>query len=259
MRSIWSGAISFGLVNIPVKLGSAVEAGSELDFDMLSKKDLAPIRYARIDTKTNKEVPWKDIVKGYQYAKGKYVVVTDEDFAKASPEKSKTIDIVQFVKEEEIDPIYYEKPYYLTPDKGASKSYHLLMKALEETKTVGLAEFMLRNRMHICVLKVHEGVLLLNQMRYHEEIREEPDVTPAKSERITPKELQLAVKLINQLTEEFKPEAFKDTYISELKKVIKAKAAGKEIHIPEPQKPKATVKDLMEVLKQSLESRKKTA
>ncbi|HYK55580.1 MAG TPA: Ku protein [Flavisolibacter sp.] len=258
MRSIWSGAISFGLVNIPVKLGSAVESGGELNFDMLSKKDLAPIRYARIDTKTDKEVAWKDIVKGFEYAKGKYVVVTDEDFKKASPEKSRTIDIVQFVKEEEIDPIYYEKPYYLTPDKGAAKSYHLLIKALEETKTVGLAEFMLRNRMHICALKVHEGILLLNQMRYHEEIREVPELD-VKAEKIAPKELQLATKLIDQLTEKFEPEAFKDTYITELKKGIKAKAAGKDIHIAEPKKATATVKDLMEVLKQSLETKKKTA
>ena len=246
------------MVNIPVKLSSAVESGSELDFDMLSKKDLAPIRYARIDTKTDKEVPWKDIVKGYQYAKGRYVVVTDEDFKKASPEKSRTIDIVQFVKEEEIDPIYYEKPYYLTPDKGAAKSYALLVKGLEQTKSVGLAEFMLRNRMHICALKVHEGVLLLNQMRYHEEIREVPEVE-AKAEKIAPRELQLAVKLIDQLTEKFEPQAFKDTYVRELKKLIKAKAAGKEIHIAEPRKASATVKDLMEVLKQSLESGKKTA
>jgi len=257
MRSIWSGAISFGLVNIPVKLGSAIESGSELNFDMLSKKDMGPIRYARIDTKTDKEVPWKDIVKGYEYTKGKYIVVTDEDFAKASPEKSRTIDIVQFVKEEEIDPIFYEKPYYLTPDKGASKSYHLLIKALEETQSVGLAEFMLRNRMHICALKVHNGVLLLNQMRYHEEIREVPEVEA--KEKISPKELQLAVKLIDQLTEKFDPEAFKDTYVAELKKVIKAKAAGKEIHIAEPKKTSATVKDLMEVLKQSLETKKKRA
>src|SRR5881275_2010832 len=183
MRSIWSGAISFGLVNIPVKLNSAVESSEGLDFDMLSKKDMAPIRYARIDTKTGKEVPWKEIVKGFQYAKGKYVVVEDEEFAKASPEKSKTIDIVQFVKEEEIDQIYYEKPYYVIPDKGADKSYLLLIKALEETKTVGLAEFMLRNRMHICALKSYNGILLLNQMRYQEEIRELPEVEK-KSARI---------------------------------------------------------------------------
>jgi DNA end-binding protein Ku len=252
MRSIWSGAISFGLVNIPVKLNSAIESSEGLDFDMLSKKDMAPIRYARIDTKTGKEVPWKEIVKGFQYTKGKYIVVTDEDFKKASPEKSRAIDIMQFVKEDEIDPIYYDKPYYLVPDKGADKSYHLLIKGLEETKTVGLAEFMLRNRMHICALKVHDGVLLLHQLHYQEELREVPEV--AKGGKISPKEVELAKKLINQLTEKFNPEAFKDTYVSELKKVIKAKAAGKEIHIAEPKKATATVKDLMEVLKQSLES-----
>jgi DNA end-binding protein Ku len=254
MRSIWSGAISFGLVNIPVKLTSAVDSGEGLDFDMLSKKDMAPIRYARIDTKTGKEVAWKDIVKGFEYTKGKYVVVTDEDFKKASPEKSKTIDIMQFVKEEEIDPIFYEKPYYLVPDKGADKSYHLLMKALEETKTVGLAEFMLRNRVHVCALKVYNGILMLNQMRYQEEIREVPEVEHSKGEKISAKEVQLATKLVQQLTDKFKPEEFKDTYVSELKKVIKAKAAGKDIHIAEPKRATATVKDLMDVLKQSLDS-----
>jgi DNA end-binding protein Ku len=257
MRSIWSGSISFGLVNIPVKLVSAVQS-EEIDFDMLSKKDLAPVHYARIDSKTGEEVPWKDIVKGFQYAKGKYVVVEPEDFEKASPEKSKSIDIVQFVKEDEIDPIYYEKPYYVIPGKGADKSYKLLLKALEETGTVGIAEFMMRNREHICALKPYEGVLLLNQLRYHEEIRELPAEAETK-ERVREKELELAVKLVDQLTEKFNPAAFKDTYIAELKKVIKAKAAGKQIRIAEPEKKTATVKDLMEVLKQSLGGGKKTA
>ena len=253
MRAIWSGAISFGLVNIPVKLNSAVESSGGLDFDMLSKKDMAPIRYARIDTKTGKEVAWKDIVKGFKYAKGKYVVVTDEDFKKASPEKSKTIDILQFVKEEEIDPIFYEKPYYIVPDKGAHKPYQLLIKALEETGSVGLAEFMMRNRVHVCALKSYNGILMLNQMRYQDEIREVPEVDK-KGEKISSKEVQLAVKLINQLTEKFDPDAFKDTYLTELKKVIKAKAAGKDIHVAEPKKSTATMKDLMEVLKQSLDT-----
>ena len=257
MRAIWSGSISFGLVNIPVKLVSAVQS-EEIDFDMLAKKDLAPIHYARIDSRTGDEVPWKDIVKGYQYAKGKYVVVEEEDFKKASPEKSRSIDIIQFVKEDEIDPIYYEKPYYIIPGKGADKSYKLLLKALEETGTVGVAEFMMRNREHICALKPYEGALLLNQLRYHEEIREVP-AEAASKERIREKELDLAVKLVNQLTERFDPAAFKDTYISELKKVIKAKAAGKDIRIAEPAKKTATVKDLMEVLKQSLGNGKKTA
>ena len=254
-RSIWSGAISFGLVNIPVKLQSAVQ-DDNIDFDMLSKEDMAPIRYARIDTKTGEEIDYKHIVKGYQYAKGKYVVVTDEDFEKARPDIAKTIDIIQFVKEDEIEAVYYEKPYYIVPAKGAEKTYKLLLKGLDETKTVGIAEFMLRNRAHICVVKNHEGILLLNQLRYHEEIRELPDVKTA-SHRITPKEIQLATKLINQLTSKFDPAAFKDTYIAELKKVIKAKAAGKSVHIAEPRKLPAEVRDLMEVLKQSLDKKRR--
>lgn len=258
MRSLWTGTISFGLVNIPVKLVSAVQS-EEIDFDMLSKKDMAPIRYARIDTKTGKEVPWKDIVKGFQYTKGKYVVVDDEDFEKASPAKSKAIDIIQFVKQEEIDPIYYEKPYYLLPGKGAEKSYRLLLKALEETDCVGISEFMLRNRQHICALKPYQGILLLNQMRYSEEVKEVPEVEAPKKEKISEKELALAVKLVEQLSEKFDIAAFKDTYITELKKVIKAKAAGKHIHIAEPKETTATVKDLMEVLKQSLTAKKKRA
>jgi len=253
-RSIWSGAISFGLVNIPVTLMSAIDSEEKIDFDMLSKKDMAPIRYARIDTKTGKEVAWKDIVKGFQYTKGKYVVVDDEDFAKASPEKSKTIDILQFVKEDEIDPVFYERPYYVLPDKKAGKSYQLLIKALEETETVGLAEFMLRNRMHICALKSYNGILLLNQMRYHEEVRDVPTAAKSKGAKITTKEVGLAVKLIEQLTEKFSPKSFKDTYIAALKKMIRAKAAGKTIRVAETKKPTATVKDLMDVLKLSLEA-----
>lgn len=259
IRAIWSGTISFGLVNIPVKLQSAVQSEG-LDFDMLSKKDMAPIRYARIDTKTGKEVPWKEIVKGFEYAKGKYVVVDNKDFEKASPEKSKSIDILQFVKEEEIDTILFEKPYYIIPDKGAGKSYRLLLKALDETGTVGIAEFMLRNRMHVCAIKPYNDILLLNQMRYQAEVKEMPEIE-IKSDRVSPKEVQLAVKLIEQLSEKFDPAVFKDTYIDELKKIIKAKAAGKNIHIAtEPKKQTAAVKDLMAVLKQSLQSgSKKTA
>lgn len=252
-RSLWSGTISFGLVNIPVKLQSAVQS-EELPLHMLAKKDMAPIKYARIDAKTGKEVDWKDIVKGYEYAKGKYVVVEDEDFEKASPQKSKSIDIVQFVKAEEIDPIYFEKPYYLLPGKGGEKTYRLLVKALEEAGTVGIAEFMLRNREHVCAIKPYKGLLLLDQMRYEEEIKEVPSLD---SGRVAEKELQLALKLIEQLTETFNPAAFKDNYIASLKKVIKAKAAGKHIRIAEPEERSATVKDLMEVLKQSLEGKGK--
>ncbi|MFN2456625.1 MAG: Ku protein [Chitinophagaceae bacterium] len=259
MRPIWSGAISFGLVNVPVKLLSAVQS-EDLNFDMLSKDNLSKIRYARIDTKTDKEVPWKEIVKGYEYTKGKYVVITDEDFKSASPEKSTSIDIVQFAKESEIDPIYYEKPYYIIPGKGAEKTYQLLLRAMEETKSVGIAEFMLRNRAHVCSIKPHDNVLMLNQMRYQEEVREAPEIETPKKDKISPKEVQLAVKLIEQLSEKFDPSAFKDTYVNELKKVIEAKAKGKKIHVAEPRKETTgNVKDLMEVLKQSLNTTKKTA
>ncbi len=259
MHSIWTGTISFGLVNIPIKLITAVQEEA-LDFDMLAKKDLSPINYTRVDSKTGKEVAWKNIVKGYQYTKGKYIVVDEEDFEKASPEKSKAIDIIQFVKEEDIDPIYYEKPYYIVPDKGAEKSYKLLLKALEKTRSVGVAEFMLRNRQHLCALKPYKGVLILNQMRYREAVREVPEIASPSKEKITPKELSLAVKLIEQLSENFDPAAFKDTYIAALKKVIKAKAAGKKIQVAAPTKERtATVKDLMDVLKQSLTHNKKRA
>jgi DNA end-binding protein Ku len=258
-RAIWSGTLSFGLVNIPVKLVSAVQS-EEIDFDMLSKEDMAPIRYARIDSKTGKEVDWKNIVKGFQYAKGKYVVVDNEDFEKASPKKSRSIDIVQFSKAEEIDPIYFEKPYYLVPAKGGEKTYRLLIKALEETGSVGIAEFMLRNREHVCAIKPYNDTLMLNQMRYQEEVKELPETATDNKEKVTAQELELAVKLIDSLTETFNPAAFKDTYITELKKIIKAKAAGKHIRIAEPEgKPTATVKDLMEVLKRSLEKGKKRA
>jgi DNA end-binding protein Ku len=258
-RAIWSGTLSFGLVNIPVKLVSAVQS-EEIDFDMLSKKDMAPIRYARIDSNTGEEVEWKDIVKGYQYAKGKYVVVDEEDFQKASPQKSRSIDILQFSKTEEIDPIYFEKPYYIIPAKGGEKTYKLLTEALNASHSVGIAEFMLRNREHICAIRPYQNLLLLNQMRYQQEVKEIPEVANAEKSSVSEKEMELAVQLIDSLTQTFNPAAFKDTYINELKKIIKAKAAGKHIRIAEPEaKPTVPVKDLMEILKRSLEKGKKRA
>lgn len=259
MRPIWSGSVSFGLINIPVKLVSAVQT-HELDFDMLSKKDMAPIKYARIDSETGEEVPWKNIVKGYEYTKGKYITVTDEDFKKASPEKSKTIAIAQFAKAHEIDSVFYEKPYYLVPAKGAEKSYQLLLESLKKAEAVGIAEFVLRNREHICAIKPYNDILLLQQMRYEEEIKQAPEVALPESEHISDKELELGVRLIEQLSEPFDAAAYKDTYITALKKIIRAKAAGKKIRIAEPKEETASnVKDLMEVLRQSLDQSKKIA
>ncbi|HEY2721166.1 MAG TPA: Ku protein [Chitinophagaceae bacterium] len=254
MRAIWSGAISFGLVNIPVKLYSGTSAEHSLDLDMLSKKDMAPIRYARISTASNKEVEWKDIVKGYEVEKGKYVVITDEDFKKASPEKTNTIEIVQFVNEKEIDSIFYEKPYYLAPDKGAAKSYTLLLRALGKAGKVAVATCVIRNREHIFSIKPMRGdVLVLEQLRYADQINEAPEIKTSTT-KVTQKEISLALKLIEQLTEKFKPEAFKDTYTDTMKKLIEAKSKGKKIAAPSVEKKTATVKDLMSVLKQSLHS-----
>lgn len=256
MRSIWSGAISFGLVNIPVKLLSAVET-EELKFDLLSK-DMAPIRYARLDKNTGNEVAWKDIVKGYEYEEGKYVVIDDKDFEKANPKKAKTIDIVQFSGIDEIDPLLYEKPYYLQPSKGGEKAYKLLQEALAKSGKVGIAEFMLRNREHICALRSYNNRLVLSQLRYQQELRELPEEVD-KGIKLSDKELQLAVKLVEQLTEKFDAEKFKDSYVDEMKKIIKAKASGKKIRVATTEKADSNVKDLMEVLKASIGSNKKRA
>lgn len=252
MRAIWSGSLIFGLIEIPVKLMPAVEE-TTIDLDLLSKDDLAPVRYARIDSQTGKELEWKDMVKGFQYVKGKYVVVEDADFAKAAPAKSKAIDISQFVQEQEIDPLYFEKPYYLIPAKGGAKPYSLLMKALEKTGAVGVAEWVMRNHQHVCCIKPFQGMLLLHQMRYAEHIKAVPASEAVQAQDLSNREIELAVQLVQQLSAPFEPTAYKDTYTRELKRIIKAKAAGKQVRIAEPERPlSATVKDLMAVLKESL-------
>ena len=180
------------------------------------------------------------------------MVITDEDFKKASPEKTNTIEILQFVNEKEIDSIYFEKPYYLVPDKGAAKAYTLLLKALDKANKVAIATCMIRNREHIFSIKpMADQVLLLEQLRYKEQINEIPEINTV-STKITQQEITLALKLIEQLTEKFKPEAFKDTYVETMKKLIEAKAKGKKITAPTVEKKTAAVKDLMSVLKESL-------
>lgn len=258
MRAIWSGAISFGLVNIPVKLYSAVTTQS-LDLDMLSKKDMSPIKYKRVSAASGEEVDYKDIVKGYEYSKGEYVIINEKDFEKASPEKYRTIDIVDFTSEKEIDAVYFDKPYYLEPDKGAGKAYTLLLKALQKSGKVGIARFMIRNRERIGVVKPLKDVVLLEQIRFASEIRSYEDLNLPKAQKLSPKEIEMAVKLIDQLTTKFDPETYKDTYIEELKKIIEAKAKGKEIKMPKMEKPSARVTDLMEVLKESLKATKNKA
>jgi len=257
MRPIWTGAIGFGLVNIPVKLYSATESSS-LDLDMLDKKDHSHIKYLRINEKTGKEVPWGSIVKGYKI-QDKYVVLEEKDFEAASAKKTKTIEIQDFVKEEEISSIYYETPYYLEPDKSGTRPYELLRQALMKTKKVGIATFVMRNKESLAILRAEDKVIVLNRIRFEEEIRDPAELSlPAKTP-VKPAELQMAVSLINQLTAKFKIAKYKDTYTAELMKLIKAKAKGKISKIPQMKVVHSKTKDLMEQLKASLDVKRKKA
>jgi DNA end-binding protein Ku len=259
MKAIWSGSLSFGLVNIPVKLYSAT-AGKGLNLDMLHKKDLSPIRFARICRADGKEIPWEDIVKGYEYQKGDYVVLTEEDFKKANVEKTKAIEIESFVKESEIDPIYFEKPYYLEPEKNSAKAYALLRESLKKSKKIGLAKFVLRNREHLAALRPEGKVIVLEQMRFDEEIRPTSELTLPSSEKAGSKEVSIALALIDQLTEHFDPKKYKDTYTDELKKIINAKAKGKPIKAGKAKSRQPTeVTDIMAMLRKSLEKEKARA
>ncbi len=258
MRAIWSGTISFGLVTIPVRLFSGSESHS-LDLDMLRKDDLCPVKYARVCRSDGKEIPYEDIVKGYEYNEGDYIVLEKEDFEKANVKKTKTIDIQDFVMESEVDTIFYEKPYYLEPDKGGDKPYALLREALKKSKKVGIADFVLRNREHIAVIKPYGNLLLLNQLRYHDEIRETAELNLPEAKLVKEKELKMAMSLIDQTTAKFKPEEYEDTYIEDLKKIIEAKAKGKKPMVKGKAPKKSNVVDMMTLLKKSLEEKKNAA
>jgi DNA end-binding protein Ku len=256
MRALWSGSISFGLINIPVHMYSGSHAHEGLDLDMLHDKDHAPIRYARVCREDGKEIPWDDIVKGYEYRDGDYVVLTKKDFAQANAEKTSTIDIQQFVEEKDIDIRYYEKPYYLEPDKGADKAYALLRESLEKSKSLALVKFVMREREHIGAIKPIGRALVLVQMRYQADLREPGNIKFPTDKGVTKAELEMASKLIKQQTKPFIAEDFHDTYTEELEEVIKDKVKGKKP--PKAAKtPKSTkTTDLMAALKASLENSK---
>lgn len=257
MRPIWTGAIGFGLVNIPVKLFSATTE-SNLDLDMLDKKDLSNIKFMRINEKTGKEVPWANIVKGY-LLNNKYVVLDDKDFEAASAVKTKVIEISDFVKEAEIQSIYYETPYYITPEKSGVRAYALLKEALVKTGKVGIATFVMRNKEHLAILKATDQVMILNRLRFSEEIRGVGELEMPPAAAVKPGELKMAVSLIDQLSGDFKISTYKDSYTEELLKLIKAKAKGSK---PAPSHLKVVhskAKDLMAQLKASLTKSKKAS
>lgn len=256
MRSIWKGALGFGLVNIPVYMYTG-SLEKELSFVLLHKKDLSKIRYIRVCEIENKEVPWQEIVKGYEYKKGDFVILQDKDFEKANIKKTKTIEIVHFLKEDEIDSIYYVKPYYLEPAKNAEKAYSLLREALKKSKKVGLAKYVLRNREHFAVVKVHENMIILNQLRYQTEVLRPQDLKIPPTGKINPKEMQISIALIDHLTTSFKPKEYKDTFTKEIKQIIKQKSKGRPIH-PKTQALKVSkVHDIMTLLQNSLEKEKR--
>ena len=258
MRAIWSGSIGFGLVNIPVKLFSATQ-DSSIDLDMLDKNGHNKIRYARINTKTGKEVAWGNIVKGYNL-NDEYVVLSDADFDKVAPLKSKIININEFAAEETIDTTFYEMPYYLEPTKGGEKAYVLLREALKESGKVAIGQFVMRNKESLCLLKAQDDVLLLLKIRFPEEIRDYSELNIPKNISVKPAELKMAQTLINQLTpKKLELDKYKDTYEEALLKIIHAKAKGKKIPAKKINIASSKSKDLMEQLKASLNPRKKAS
>ncbi|MEO6313808.1 MAG: Ku protein [Chitinophagaceae bacterium] len=256
MRSIWTGAIGFGLVNIPIKLFSAVQE-SNLDLDMLDKKDHSNIKFKRVNENTGKEVTWANIVRAYNMD-GKYIVLDENDFAEAMPEKTKTIGIDSFIDEKDIDPILYETSYYLEPEKQGKRAYALLNAALVKSKKAGLGSFVLRNKEHLCLIKAAGHVLVLHRLRFQQEIRDTKDLDISATAP-KPGELKMALSLIDQLSTEFNIEEYKDTYADKLMKLIKAKAVGKRAPVHKMKVVHSKTRDLMEQLKASLETKKKKA
>lgn len=254
MRSIWTGSIGFGLVNIPIKLYSAVQE-SRLNLDMLDKKDNSNIKFQRINETTGKVVSWENIVKGYN-VDGKYVIITDEDFEKAMPEKTKVIEIDSFADQQEIDSMLFDTPYYIEPDKSGGKAYTLLFEALKKTGKVGLGSFVLRNKENLCLIKPAEKILIVQKIKYQQEIRSTEDFKIPEI-KVKPQEVKMAVSLIDQLTQKFDISKYKDSYNEKLMKLIEAKSKGKKIDTPKMRVVHTKTADLMAQLKASLDTGKK--
>lgn len=254
LRAFWSGTISFGMINIPVRLYTAVRP-RELNLDMLRRDDLCPIAFARVCRATGEEVPYKDITKGYEYQKGDYVVLEEEDLEKANPKRTQTIDVRSFANQDEIDPKYYERPLYVEPGKGANKPYALLHAALKKSKKVAICKFVLRTKEYLGALRAEGNAIVLMQMRFDEELKDPDDLALPTEEEVSSKELDVAMQLVESLTEPFEPKRYKDTWRRELEEIIEAKAHGKRPHA-KTTAPRATpVPNLMAALRASLKKR----
>ena len=259
-RGLWKGAISFGLVNVPVELHSAKRRTSELDMTMLDKRDLAPVGYKRVNKATGKEVPWAEVVKGYEYRNDKYVVLSDEDFRRANPEAAKTVEIQAFVELADIAPQYFETPYYLIPGKRGEKAYALLRDTLKKAGKAGIATVMIRTKQYLAALIAQDELLVLNTLRYHDELKKASDFDIPDA-KVSAKEMDMAMRLVDDMADKWQPARYKDKFKDDLLKRIEEKVeAGQTEEITEPEtgarEPKsADVVDLMSLLKKSIEKK----
>ena len=254
MATIWKGTLSIGLVTVPVELKRAIRDEERIHFHMLHDADKAPIRYERVCTADGAEVPWDDIVKGYEYRKGKYVVVTNEEFKTAALSASSTVALREFVPASSIDTRYFETPYFLIPGKGGEMAYAVMREALKKTDTVGLGTIVIHQREHVAGLKAVGNALVLELMRFADELVDESDYTFPSTKEVRAPELNMAQQLIDGLKAEFHPEQYRDQYHANLMKIIKAKMKGTHAKLEEPASATGDAKviDLMERLQQSL-------
>jgi len=256
-RAIWSGSISFGLLNVPVKLYSAVSKQT-ISFRELREGDGSRVRHKRVAEADGKEIPYEKIVKGYEFAPDQYVTLTREELAELDPKKTRAIEIQDFVDLDDIDPIYFEQPYYLGPDKGAAKAYALLVQAMKESRKVAVARFVLRNKEHLAAIRPMDDVLTLATMRFHDEVVSANDLDGEVFEEEKPKkpdkrELEMAKRLIDSLSTDFKANKYRDEYREELLDLLERKAAGKEVVSAPTEEPEPTkAPDLMAALEESL-------
>jgi DNA end-binding protein Ku len=254
-RAIWKGSISFGLVNIPIALYPATRR-EELKFRLLRKSDLSPVNYKRVAEKDGKDVSWDQIVKGYEYEKGKYVVLKDEDFERVDLEATQTVDIQDFVDQEEINPMFFYKPYYLEPQKGGDKAYALLRDALKDSGKVGIAKVVIKTRQYLAGVKPEDGALVLELMHFADELADSGKLHVPKKTEVGKREINMAKSLIDSMSSKWNPEKYKDDYREALMEVIeeKVEAGGKEIEEKPKKAPKPTkIIDLVSVLQKSLE------
>jgi DNA end-binding protein Ku len=253
MAAAWKGTISLGLVSIPVELRAAVQS-DHVSFRMLHAEDLAPVKYERVCERDGEPVPWAEIVKGYEYTNGKFVILTDEDFRAAALASSKTIDILDFVRAEEIDPRFFDTPYYVVPAKGGEKGYALLREAIRTTGSVGVGKLTMHQKQHLAAIKTVRSALMLETMRFANELVPITELSFPSDELVRPQELKVAAQLVANLAEPFQPEKYTDDYRASLMKIIRAKMKGQKVEAPEPEELESTkVLDLMSRLQASLE------